>query len=50
MTISQTAKKLGVRTYEDVRDRVSGEYKMPSIAQVILERSGNPSDAGFNNP
>jgi len=39
MTISQTAKKLGVRTYEYVRDRVSGEFKLPSLAQLIHEKS-----------
>ncbi len=40
MTISQTAKKLGVRTYEYIRDRVSGECKLPSLAQLIREKSG----------
>ncbi len=39
MTISQTAKKLGVRTYEYIRDRVSGELKLPSLAQQIHEKS-----------
>jgi hypothetical protein len=39
MTISQTAKKLGVRTYEYIRDRVSGENKLPSLAKLILEKS-----------
>jgi len=39
MTISRTAKKLGVRTYEYIRDRVSGEYKLPSLAQLIREKS-----------
>ena len=39
MSISQTAKKLGVRTYEYVYDRVSGDYKMPSLAQLIYEKS-----------
>jgi len=39
MTISQTAKKLGVRTYEYIRDRVSGELKLPSLAQLIREKS-----------
>lgn len=39
MTISQTAKKLGVSTYEYIRDRVSGEFKMPSLADVMRERS-----------
>jgi hypothetical protein len=39
MTISQTAKKLGVRTYEYIRDRVCGELKLPSLAQLIREKS-----------
>jgi len=39
MTISQTAKKLGVRTYDYIRDRVSGEFKLPSLAQLINEKS-----------
>jgi len=39
MTISQTAKKLGVRTYDYIRDRVSGELKLPSLAQLIHETS-----------
>ncbi len=39
MTISQTAKKLKVRTYDYIRDRVSGEFKLPSLAQLIVEKS-----------
>jgi hypothetical protein len=39
MPISQTAKKLGVRTYDSIRDRVSGELKLPSLAQLIREQS-----------
>jgi len=38
MTISQTAKKLGVRTYEYIRDRVSGEFEMLSLADIIGQR------------
>ncbi|NQU33329.1 MAG: hypothetical protein HQ521_08855 [Bacteroidetes bacterium] len=41
MTISQTAKKLGVRTYEYLYDRVSGQYNMPSLAQLIEENSSD---------
>ena len=44
MTISQTAKKLGVRTYEYIYDRVSGAYEMPSLADVMIEKSGIPLD------
>jgi hypothetical protein len=39
MTISQTAKKLKIRTYEYIRDRVSGEFKLPSLAQLIAEKA-----------
>jgi len=39
MTISQTAKKLKVKTYDYIRDRVSGEFKRPSLAQLIKEKS-----------
>ena len=39
MTLSQTAKKLGVRTYDYIRDRVSGKFKLPSLAQLIREKS-----------
>ena len=46
MTISQTAKKLGVRTYDYIRDRVSGECNLPSLAQLIHEKS----QAGFASP
>lgn len=50
MTISQTAKKLKVRTYEYIRDRVSGEYKMPSLAQLIIEKAGSSCDAELSDP
>jgi hypothetical protein len=39
MTINQTAKKLKVRNYDYIRDRVSGELKWPSLAQLIAEKS-----------
>ncbi len=39
MTISQTAKKLKVRTYDYIRDRVSGEFMLPSLAQMIEEKT-----------
>jgi hypothetical protein len=37
MTIKQTAKKLAVNTYHYFLDRVSGAYKMPSLANLISE-------------
>jgi hypothetical protein len=42
MTISQTAKKLGIRTYEYIYDRVSGAFKMPSLASIMLQRGMVP--------
>jgi hypothetical protein len=39
MTIGQTAKILGVSVYEYIRDRVSGEYKPPSLATLIRQKS-----------
>ncbi len=44
MTISQTAKKLGIGTYEYIYDRVSGKFEMPSLADVMVEKSGIPLD------
>ena len=38
MAISQTAKKLGVRTYDYIRDRVSGDLNLPPLAQLIHEK------------
>lgn len=39
MTIVQTAKKLGVSAYQYICDRVSGTFGMPSLAQLIREKS-----------
>jgi hypothetical protein len=40
LTITETAKKLGVNIYHYLFDRVSGAYAMPSLAETIRERSG----------
>jgi len=37
-------------SYEYIRDRVSGEYKMPSLAQLIIEKAGSSSDAELSDP
>jgi hypothetical protein len=50
MTISQTAKKLGVRTYEYIYDRVSEKYELPSLAQLIEQKSTNSSLLNFSLP
>jgi hypothetical protein len=39
MSIVQTAKKLGVRAYEYIHDRVSGKFELPSLAQLIRGNS-----------
>ncbi|MDI9395664.1 MAG: transposase [Euryarchaeota archaeon] len=39
MTIVQTAKKLGVSAYQYICDRVSNKFEMPSLAQLIREKS-----------
>ena len=38
-TIVQTARKLGVNIYQYIYDRMSQEYKMPSLASIITDRS-----------
>ena len=39
MTITQTADKLGVSVYAYIHDRVSNKFEMPSLAQLIREKS-----------
>ena len=39
MTIVQTSKKLGVSAYQYICDRVSDTFEMPSLAQIIREKS-----------
>ena len=39
MTINQTAKKLGVSFYNYVYDRVSGQFEMPSLAELITQNT-----------
>jgi hypothetical protein len=38
-TIIATAQKLGVNAYQYIRDRLSGEPKMPALADLITERA-----------
>ena len=35
LTITQTAKKLGVNIYDYIFDRISGKYELPSLASLI---------------
>jgi hypothetical protein len=39
MSINETAKKLGVSFYDYVYDRVSGEFKLPSLADLIKQKA-----------
>jgi hypothetical protein len=39
MTINQTAKKLGVNFYDYVYDRVTGQFKLLSLAELITQQA-----------
>jgi len=39
LTITQTAKKLGVNSYKYIYDRISKTFSMPSLADLILQNS-----------
>lgn len=39
LTITQTAKKLGVSAYEYIHDRISKQFNMPSLAKLIEQKS-----------
>ena len=39
MTLTETAKKLGVSFYKFVHDRISGDYTMPSLADLIRQKT-----------
>jgi Transposase IS66 family len=44
-TIVETAKKLGVNATAYLRDRLSGRYRLPSLASLITERSAAAAPA-----
>src|SRR3990172_3402924 len=46
LTITQTCKKLGVSAYEYIFDRVSKAFKLPSLAQIIRDKT-IPSSPGM---
>lgn len=50
MSIVQSAKKLGVSAYAYIYDRVSGTYALPSLAQLIQEKSQTPVLIGQRPP
>lgn len=39
MSLSATAKKLGVNFYHYVFDRISGSFEMPGLAELITQRA-----------
>ena len=39
MTIIQTARKLGVNTYEYIFDRITKKFEMPSLAEMITQQA-----------
>ena len=39
LTVTQTAKKLGVNAYKYIYDRISKSFSMPSLANLILQNS-----------
>jgi len=43
MTLTATAKKLGVSIYHYIHDRVSGAFEMPDLADVITQRAAEQS-------
>ena len=43
MTLTATAKKLGVSIYHYIQDRVSGAYEMPDLADTITQRAAELS-------
>ncbi len=45
MTIVQTARKLGVNTLDYIHDRVSLNFKMPSLSSLIIVRSQEQFDS-----
>ena len=46
MTLAETSKKLGVSFYKYLYDRISGDYKLPSLAELIrVQGHPHPSEA-----
>ena len=39
LTITETCKKLGINAYEYIQDRVTGTFRIPSLAEIIQERT-----------
>ena len=43
MTLTATAKKLGVSIYRYIQDRVSGAFELPDLADTITQRAAELS-------
>ena len=43
MTLTATAKKLGVSIYHYIQDRVSGVFELPDLADTITQRAAELS-------
>ena len=39
LTITQTAKKLGVNAFNYINDRVSGKFNMPALSDLLIENA-----------
>ncbi|MFA7241069.1 MAG: hypothetical protein WC091_13250 [Sulfuricellaceae bacterium] len=39
ITVNQTAKKLGVSFYDYILDRITGKFKLPSLADLIAQKT-----------
>jgi hypothetical protein len=39
LTITQTAKKLGVNAFNYITDRVSGKFSMPALSELLIENA-----------
>lgn len=50
LTITQTAKKLGVRVYEYIYDRVCGKNEQPSLAELIRKKKNDDNPASPCGP
>jgi len=48
MTIVQTAKKLGVRSYEYIHDRVSKSFCMPSLSELIEAEAKKVAEINYD--
>ncbi len=43
LSTAQTCKKLGIRFYDFIYDRITGSFKVPPLAQLILAETEESS-------